>query len=224
MIIHLRNYNIEDMEIVYLHGFAIGPGIWEGQADGAAPELCFEDLSLEARRLAEMLPAECCLVGWSLGGMLAVRTALLAPAKVARLVLVSTTPKFLNNDGYAAGLPPALLKRLAKKIRDHGLGPFYDMVFKERGPVAPLSLPRDSALKELSELAQVDLRQEASELRLPTLIVHGSEDEICLPAAADLLNTTIPESKLAVLNGVGHAPQVEAPDDLRRLIAGFTDE
>ncbi|MBU0629638.1 MAG: alpha/beta hydrolase [Candidatus Margulisbacteria bacterium] len=212
------------MEIVYLHGFAIGPGIWEGQAAGLTPELCFEDLSLEARRLAEMLPAECCLVGWSMGGMLAIKTALLAPAKVASLVLVSTTPRFLNNESYTSGLPPALLKRLAKKIKDHGLDPFYELVFKDRGGVAQLNLPRDSAMKELAELAQIDLRDEAGELRLPTLIVHGCDDEICLPAAADFFDQTIPESRLAMLKGVGHVPQVEAPEELRRLIAGFVNE
>ncbi|MFA6169738.1 MAG: alpha/beta fold hydrolase [Candidatus Margulisiibacteriota bacterium] len=209
------------MEIVYLHGFAVGPGIWQELPAGSAPELCFEDLAVEARRVAEMLPPQSCLVGWSMGGMLAVKAALLAPDKVARLVLISTTPKFLAAADYPAGLSPALLARLTKKIKREGLGAFYELVFKEKKPVAPLDLPPDSAAHELAALAAVDLREEISELRLPTLVVHGDQDEICLPAAAEFTAKNIPESRLAWLKGVGHVPQLEAKTELAGLIADF---
>lgn len=209
------------MKIVYLHGFAVGPGIWADLPAGSAPELCFEDLAVEARRVAEMLPPKSCLVGWSMGGMLAVKAALLAPDKVARLVLISTTPKFLADEEYAAGVPPALLARLIKRIKRDGLGAFYELVFKERLPVAPLDLPPDSAANELAALAAVDLREEIGELRLPTLIVHGDQDEICLPAAAEFTAKNIPESRLVWLPGVGHVPQLEAKTELACLIADF---
>ena len=44
------------------------------------------------------------VVGWSLGGQVAMQWALARPDRVARLVLVSTTPSFVTRDGWRSAL------------------------------------------------------------------------------------------------------------------------
>lgn len=55
---------------------------------------------------------------------------------------------------------------------------------------------------------------------LPTLIVWGDRDDIIPVEHAAAANAAIPDSRLALLAGVGHFPHVEAPD---RFLAVLTD-
>ena len=62
---------------------------------------------------------------------------------------------------------------------------------------------------------------ELSKIKAPTLIIHGSKDEICLPTAAQYLQNNIQNSKLVMLEGVGHAPLVEAAERFNQLLGEF---
>jgi pimeloyl-ACP methyl ester carboxylesterase len=60
-------------------------------------------------------------------------------------------------------------------------------------------------------------------VRCPTLIAHGREDPIPLPASEALVRA-LPDARLVVLDGSGHVPYVEAPDELFRAVRGFLRE
>lgn len=57
------------------------------------------------------------VLGWSLGGTVALRWALRAPVHVARLVLVCATPRFVAADGWAHAMAPVTLARFADELR-----------------------------------------------------------------------------------------------------------
>jgi proline iminopeptidase len=48
-------------------------------------------------------------------------------------------------------------------------------------------------------------------VRAPTLIIHGSEDPLLVEFAREWA-ATLPNSRILVLEGIGHFPYVEAPD------------
>src|ERR1700716_620498 len=56
------------------------------------------------------------LLGWSLGGQVALDLAAAMPAGVERLALVATTPKFLAAAGWRRGPAPALPGQLGKHM------------------------------------------------------------------------------------------------------------
>ncbi|HUA88396.1 MAG TPA: alpha/beta fold hydrolase, partial [Steroidobacteraceae bacterium] len=56
------------------------------------------------------------LMGWSLGGQYALDLAAAMPAGIERLVLVSTTARFLAAPGWPYGTAPVLLEKLAARI------------------------------------------------------------------------------------------------------------
>jgi pimeloyl-ACP methyl ester carboxylesterase len=60
-------------------------------------------------------------------------------------------------------------------------------------------------------------------VRVPVLLVHGSEDRLVARAAADAVAATHPAWEYVVLDGVGHTPQLEAPDAFLAAVHGWLD-
>jgi pimeloyl-ACP methyl ester carboxylesterase len=65
-----------------------------------------------------------------------------------------------------------------------------------------------------------DLQDQLRELRVPSLLVTGDEDDACLDANL-MLKRTIPSSALAVLPRTGHTVNLEEPDAFNALVADF---
>jgi pimeloyl-ACP methyl ester carboxylesterase len=194
------------MNDLFLHGFATTPALWPG----GGPELHFDDLEREAKRVASGIGGKGTrLIGWSMGGMVALIIAAKYPAKVRELVLVSTTPKFIAADDFPFGLPLVLLRRLEKRIKTEGIKAFHSLVFPDGHSAGLADLTVEQALRELAALEKVDLRPLLGSIKAPTLIIHGDSDEICLPGAAKYLNANIPGSRLVMLPGSKHAPLSE---------------
>ncbi|MFA5113673.1 MAG: alpha/beta hydrolase [Candidatus Margulisiibacteriota bacterium] len=199
---------------IFLHGFATTPAIWPA----GGPVLHFDDLEREAERVGQGLGRGTRVIGWSMGGMVALLVAARYPEKVGQLVLVSTTPKFIASADFSGGLPLALLRRLEKRIKTEGIKAFHALVFPDGHNAGLADLTVEQALKELAALEKVDLRSLLGSIKAPTLIVHGERDEICRPAAASYLHAGIAGSELVILPGVKHAPPVEAPERFAELL------
>jgi len=219
------------MELVYLHGFATTPEIW-GQFWKSNslhssiirfPSLSFARIEAESQKLGCSLNSNTILVGWSMGGMVAIETALNFPEKIKGLVLLSTTPKFVRSNEYSAGVSETLLKLLRKRIKAGGIDAFHTMLFGDYKPAGLADLSIEQAMEELEELARIDLREKLADLKLPVLIIHGDQDQICLPEAAEFMRQRIADSQLSILPGVMHAPMIQAPSELKALIEDFTE-
>ena len=59
------------------------------------------------------------------------------------------------------------------------------------------------------------------DVRCPTLVVVGDQDVSDTLEIADLLATSIPGARKAVIEGSGHLPSLERPDELNRLLLDF---
>lgn len=176
------------------------------------------------------------LVGWSLGGQVALAALPRLRPRVARLVLVSTTPRFTLGDDWPHGLPAASLEALARRVRRdpaRAVDRFFEGMFVdgELGP-ATRSLatalraavpPPDAgaALAGLDVLAATDLRPVLPRVDLPTLVVHGERDPICPAGAGRALAEAIPGAGLALLAGAGHAPFLSRPAELAAALLPF---
>jgi pimeloyl-ACP methyl ester carboxylesterase len=56
---------------------------------------------------------------------------------------------------------------------------------------------------------------------VPLLVVLGEEDQVVDTPVAEEAWSTVPGAQIEVLEGVGHTPQVEAPEEAAELIVGF---
>lgn len=170
------------------------------------------------------------LLGWSLGGMVALHLESSLPARVTRLILVSTTPCFVCRDGWPAAQPQPRVGALARQYRRNAqrtLETFFISQFQEKvidllqvrawaqsmvsGEPAP---DEQAALESLATLATVDLRADLGRANAPSLIVHGGLDTIIPPAAGRYLAEHRPNSRFILLPEVGHAPFLTRQDEM----------
>lgn len=194
------------------------------------------DLEGLARLVAEHLPAECRLVGWSLGGMVAVRLATLYPARVPRLALIATSPCGAKRRDWPHGLDDDALTGLATRLGRDWRGTMQEFVSLEvRGEENPLATlrelkqrlyehgaPSTAALAAgLALLRGTDLRPELPRLKARTLVIGGEYDRLAPPAAVAALAALVPGARLESIARAAHAPFLSHRERVESLLAEF---
>ncbi|WP_020675956.1 alpha/beta fold hydrolase [Geopsychrobacter electrodiphilus] len=177
------------------------------------------------------------LLGWSLGGQVAIQLSVDYPQLVERLLLMSSTPRFCASDNWAAGLPVNELRALRRGLVRHYLatmGEFFDLQFRGEAisperrreilqfAVRPIGLPTpDAALLTLDILGREDLRDRLSSIQAPALVIHGQNDQIIPQSAGVYLTEHLPRASFISLSGIGHAPFLSRPGEIVRMIEEF---
>jgi pimeloyl-ACP methyl ester carboxylesterase len=59
------------------------------------------------------------------------------------------------------------------------------------------------------------------EIKAPSLIIQGQHDRARTPAHGAEMRDRMPNAQLAVLEGVGHTPQLEDPDRFHEIVMPF---
>ena len=178
------------------------------------------------------------LLGWSLGGQFALDLASAMPAGIERLVLVGATPRFLAGPGWRAGMPRARLEELAAALRrspDRTLEGFLGLCARGSAPrtarrvrnalraaLAAHGKAQPQALAVgLERLKDVDLRAAVSLVRVPTLVIAGSEDQVTRAAASRALAARLPNARYLEFAGAAHAPFLSHPARFARTLREF---
>ena len=178
--------------------------------------------------------SEVVLIGWSLGGMLALRAALRRPGRIAGMVIVSGTSRMMADQGYPAVPPAALRVSQRQLLRNRGayLESFFVQCFAPRSDGTAVAGLCESArriesralVRGLEFMMQGDVRASLPDIAVPTLIVHGDRDEVVPPFCGEHLARRIPRARLELLSGMGHALPLCAVDPLAEAIGGFIDD
>jgi pimeloyl-[acyl-carrier protein] methyl ester esterase len=178
------------------------------------------------------------LLGWSLGGQFALDLASAMPAGIERLVLVGATPRFLAGPGWRSGMPPARLEEFAAALRrspERTLQGFLAQCARGSAPRTAhrVSSALRAALAEhgnalpqalavgLERLKEVDLRAALPMVRVPTLVIAGSRDQVTRAAASRALAARLSHARYLELAGAGHAPFLSHPARFARAVSEF---
>lgn len=157
------------------------------------------------------------VMGHSMGGRVALQLAVEHPELVRALVLVNASGLYLP---HAPSRSP----------RDLGPEGFIRALY-HRPSVRSL----EAAVREagrwwptLERLTRVPLRQDwhqrLSEVRVPTLIIWGSEDGLIPWEHALAFRDGIRGARLHAIPESGHVPMLERPGEVNRAVASFLDE
>ena len=170
------------------------------------------------------------LVGLSIGGLIAQRLAVRAPDRLAALVLCDTAAKIGDAEGWnsrIAAIETDGLDAIGDATMERWFTPEYraeeDMPLR----VWRNMLTRQSAkgyIASCMAIRDADLTADAAHIDVPTLVVVGDGD---LSTPPDLVRATaemIPGARFAVIEGAGHLPCIERPDELAALMTELLDQ
>jgi pimeloyl-ACP methyl ester carboxylesterase len=71
--------------------------------------------------------------------------------------------------------------------------------------------------------AQYDLSSRLGDIAAPLQLIWGADDPLFPVAHATRAHALVPSSRLAVIEGAGHTPQAERPDQFNRILHDFLD-
>lgn len=207
-----------------------------GHGESAASGFSYADCLSDMTELLDYLQIQTAVVvGWSMGAQLALKAALLLKERLSGLLLVAGTPRFCSSTGYSYGLPPSEARGMAIRLkRDYqgAAGGFFKGMFTaaetasiELKNIAAKTVgqlpPQEIALAALQALTDTDLRRQLAEIFLPAMLVHGAEDNICLPGASLYMSQQLPLATLEIIGSSGHAPFLSAPERFNATVTGF---
>jgi 2-succinyl-6-hydroxy-2,4-cyclohexadiene-1-carboxylate synthase len=232
--------------VVLLHGFTHTGASWDpvvsalgeryralaidirghGSASGREPvalEGVLEDL-------AAVAPDRFTLVGYSMGGRIALHAALALPERIERLVLIGASPGIADPAEREARLRDD--ERLAGEIESMSIEAFAHRwaqtpVLAGQPPDVLAAAHADrlrnrpaglaAALRGLGNAALPSLWERLGEIRIPVALLVGERDEK-FRAIANQMAAGLPAAEVIVAPGAGHAVHLEAPARVASVI------
>lgn len=189
------------------------------------------DMAEDAVALLDVLGLESAhIMGISMGGMIAQEVALRHPSRVRTLTLGCT---YAGGEGSAlsgADVMHRLGEAMLSGDRERAIRtgwevnvseewaadeehfqPFHDIA--QRLPVA-----LEVIQAQMAAIGEHDTSERLAEISAPTLVIHGTADQMLPASNATMLATRIPGSRLELLEGVGHLFFWERPELSARLV------
>lgn len=162
--------------------------------------------------------------GVSLGGVVGLQLALLAPERVRRLAMVCSLPQIGTSEGWAqraadtrAMGTPSLVAASARR--------WFALGFLDRQPDVGsrllsqlLDIDDESYAQCVEALADTDLRDALPGLSVPLTLIEGEADSVIPLDDARAAADAAPDAVLHVLAGVAHLAPVEDPDSVAALL------
>jgi 3-oxoadipate enol-lactonase len=173
--------------------------------------------------------------GMSGGGMVAMTSARWHRAGIEALILDSVAPCFASTLADPASVLSPLHPSWAGKVpatTDEGSAgpldwtaePDAGWVLRRGGGPALMVSAREPSVQMrqvTSSLLAFDARPWLSEIDVPALVLAGSADQVAPLAHLRALHEAIPGASLAVIDGAGHVPITDRPDDVTDLVRRF---
>ncbi len=171
-------------------------------------------------------------VGHSVSSMIGVLAAAAEPGLFAKLVLVSPSPRYIDDGSYVGGFTEEDINELLGSLDSNYLGWSSSMA-----PVIVGNADRPALGEELTAsfcrtdpdiargFARVtflsDNRADLARVSVPTLVLQCSNDAIAPVAVGEYVRDAIPNASYALLRATGHCPNLSAPDETADAIVAF---
>jgi 3-oxoadipate enol-lactonase len=223
------------MKIALLHALPFDQRIWEDQLPALAehevvtPRLYYLGSNIDewALGVLQLVPGPLVAVGASMGGYTAAGIARLAPERLQGLVLSGST---------AGADPPErapVRERWIQIATERGgegmweevatsfFPPDTDQAVLERAHAIAAEQKPDDLVRAIQAIRDRPDSTEAVTSGIPLLVVAGDHDPLVTPEIAHGLAGAAPNARAQVLEGCGHLPNLERPDEFNRILTSF---
>lgn len=222
-------------DLVLLHGWAMHSGIFDALLPILAPQYrvhCIDlpghggspfnseqhNLEQWAAVILPHVPEQAIVLGWSLGGLIALKLAQLTALRA--LILVSTTPRFVATEDWTQGMSPTVFAQFFSHLQKNLTSTVEDFLrLQVRGDAhaadtfnalktSLLQHPADPYALQvgLEILRDADERAALPNIKLPTLVIAGEYDRIAHPNASEYTAQRLVDAQYCLIKRAGHAP------------------
>jgi 3-oxoadipate enol-lactonase len=200
---------------------------WDARGYGLSDDydgpLDFADFSRDLVRLLDHFGARTAhLCGLSMGGRILQDFYPRFAERVATLTLCDTFPGFdasftpekraefvrLRREPLLAGKEP---KDIAPTVARSLIGERSPPAAFDRLVASLSALHKESYLKTIESTTHYDRSADLPNIKVPTLLIFGSDDKLTTPEIGRKMAAQIPDAKLVIIDGAGHLPNIENP-------------
>jgi pimeloyl-[acyl-carrier protein] methyl ester esterase len=243
-------------DLVLLHGWGLNVRVWEGLVQKLSGRFRTIAVDLPGHGRSPWMPGRrtpaeqawlvhsalsavsnrYSLLGWSLGGQIALDLAAAMPAQIDRLVLVSATPRFVSAGDWPHGMQPEVIARMAARLTENYQQTVADFLeLQVRGSSEAANVVEqmrnalfahghakpDALMAGLNTLATNDLRATLAHVQAPTLVIAGQHDRITPPSASHALAAALPDARYVEIRRAAHAPFLSHQVEFALLVERF---
>jgi 3-oxoadipate enol-lactonase len=169
------------------------------------------------------------VLGNGYGGFVALQMAIRHPALATKYILADCGAAFSEpgRDAFRNMAAASKAKGLAA-ITDVAMRRLFAPEFQDRHPDL-MRDRREAFLKTdpqvfraaCGALAELDLRPELHKVTVPVLVLVGEHDEATPPPMSHELDAGLPDSRLKIISGCAHVPQLQSPGKFLDAIGDF---
>ena len=210
---------------------------WEAPGYGGSPTVdpyTFENVARRLESAIDRLAAgPVVAVGHSMGGMIAQEAYALFPQKFGALVLAFTSSAFGGTTSdfaqqfIDARIKPLDIGRTMAEISARLMPTMHGGASDPSGLMLAAqvmaTVPPDTYRKAVSMLTTFDRRALLAQIKIPTLVLCGSDDMIAPPAMMERMAQKIPGSEYVCLPGCGHLGPMDQPEAFNNALLGFLE-
>jgi 3-oxoadipate enol-lactonase len=196
-----------------------------GESSAASGDYRLDDLGADVLGVADAAGLDRFDVcGTSIGGLIGVWLAINHPDRVISLVAAGTAARLGSQELWSDRIE-AVAAGGMEAIRAQVIRRFFAADFSEREPAVFAKIERMfidcdpvGYMGCCAALRDADLRPEVMAITCPTLVLCGSEDVAAPPAQGQWLQRHIDGSRLEMIDGAGHLPNLDQPEAFDRLV------
>ncbi|MGD8569700.1 MAG: pimeloyl-ACP methyl ester esterase BioH [Gammaproteobacteria bacterium] len=243
--------------IALLHGWALNSRVWDSvlpsllsygkvtTADlpghGKSPlpangRYDLDALTQEISHVIDDMESPATILGWSLGGLVALNLALRNPQQVKNIILVTASPQFVRSDDWPCAVDKQVIDGFAADlIKDYRATILRFLTLQAMG-----SQQAKQAIRELKEkvfingepqltalqkglaiLTQTNIRPQLSDIQCPVQIIVGNKDTLIPAASGPATGELLKNSRVNVIEGAAHTPFITHRETFLDIVTDF---
>ena len=239
--------------LLMIHGWGVNSEIWISLIDelkffasvyvvdlpGMGGSLSISPYTLDniAKEIKANVPVKKFnILGWSLGGQVAMSLAIRMPEFVEKLILMSTTPCFVEKKDWPYGVNKQFflnfemeakqnLNKILMKfflIQTRGIDDSKNVMSFLKNTFIEISDENKTGMQlALNVLKETDLRDEVKKIDKPTLIITGDKDRLTTLKASIWLHEKIKGATLKKIKGANHLPFISHRETMIESVKKF---
>ncbi|HMV41504.1 MAG TPA: alpha/beta hydrolase [Leptospiraceae bacterium] len=172
------------------------------------------------------------LVGHSVGGMIGLLSTIQNPNYYSKLVMIGSSPRYLNDSDYYGGFEKKELENLFESMRANyfawasgfaqiTMNTPENPKLSEYFAASLKSIQADVAISVAKTIFYSDHRNDLAKVKIPTLILKTREDIAVPPQVSDYMQSKITGSRKIEVNAKGHFPHLSSPIEVIHAIESF---